>query len=491
MRDLPHLHTDNPQLNAAFRVALGDLVGNIQPFQDGLLDLPRPCILAGLDYDTPWTRDTAINVWNGAGLLFPDASRHTLLSVLERGAGGEVRVGGQYWDAIIWVTGAWAYFLYTGDRELLALAGEVARNSLAHFEATEYNPASGLFRGPACYGDGVAAYPDRYAQAGGSSSILDWPRCNPEKVASPGVGIPMQALSTNCLYYNAYRLVNCMARALDRAEEPRWEHKAGQLKAAIQKQFWDPRRGAYRYLVDEWGGDDHQEGLGNSFALLLGVAGPEQARQVLANQPITAFGIPCVWPSYDRYRRDPDSFGRHSGTVWPHVQGFWAEAAARAGALDAFGKELFSLAGNAARDGMFAEIYHPLTGEVYGGLQEGAPGWQWRSCLRQTWSATAFLRMALMGLLGMDFSPLGIAFNPTLPPGVSRLALRGLAYRAATLNVTVAGAGNRVKSFAINGQRQERAFLPAVETGEMEIVIEVVSNLPAGSPHNIPDACFQ
>ena len=75
-------------------------------------------ILAGLDYDTPWTRDAAINVWNGAGLLLPDVARATLLSVLER-AGETVRIGGQYWDAIIWTIGAWHHYLYTGDRELL------------------------------------------------------------------------------------------------------------------------------------------------------------------------------------------------------------------------------------------------------------------------------------------------------------------------------------------------------------------------------------
>jgi hypothetical protein len=113
----------------------------------------------------------------------PEASRSTLLSVLERSAEGKVIFGGQYWDAIIWTTGAWAYYLYTGDRDLLALAFEATQNSLARFEAEEYDPHTGLFRGPACYGDGVGAYPDVYAQTNGSSSILDWPRCNPDKPA--------------------------------------------------------------------------------------------------------------------------------------------------------------------------------------------------------------------------------------------------------------------------------------------------------------------
>lgn len=52
------------------------------------------------------------------------------------------------------------------------------------------------------------------------------------------------------------------------------------------------------------------------------------------------------------------SFGRHMGTVWPQIQGFWAEAAARAAHADVFGHEFFSLVAHAVRDKHFAEIYH-------------------------------------------------------------------------------------------------------------------------------------
>ena len=91
---IPSLRTDNQTINEAFRIAIGDLMGNVQPFKDGLLERPVPVILAGLHYDTPWTRDAAINAWNGASLILPEVSRNTLLSVLTRADGG-VRIGGQ------------------------------------------------------------------------------------------------------------------------------------------------------------------------------------------------------------------------------------------------------------------------------------------------------------------------------------------------------------------------------------------------------------
>lgn len=366
---IPVLHTNQSTINQAFRIALGDLLGNVALFQDGLLERPVPVILAGLDYGTPWTRDAAINAWNGASLIAPAVSRNTLLSVLER-SDGKVRIGGQYWDAIVWTTRAWHHYLYTGDKRFLALALEATKNSLTFFEQTEFDPQTNLFRGPG-WSDGVAAYPDAYANVGGSSGILDWPKHNPDKVSRPGYGIPMQALSTNCLYFNAYLTAQKMALELKAPVDPQWSMKAANLKKAINVHLWNEDQGCYRFLIGPLGKCDHQEGLGSSYALLFGVGGPKQSEVVFAHQHITPAGIPCGWPNLPRYTsKDGMVFGRHMGTVWSQIQGFWAEAAARAGKAEVFGHELFNLAGHAVRDKHFAEIYHPITGPIHGGLQE-------------------------------------------------------------------------------------------------------------------------
>jgi hypothetical protein len=208
---LPHLVTGDRELDLAWRIALDDLASNIVPLQDGLL--AAPVLLAGLGYESPWTRDAAINTGNGAGLLCPEVTRNTLFAVVTHETAGEghgvesdLVIGGrynQYWDAIIWALGAWSQYLSTGDHDFLALAYGVTRNSLARREADEFDAAAGLFRGPACYGDGVAAYPDVYARTGGSSAILDWVKANADRAAPIGYGLPMHALSTNCLYCEA------------------------------------------------------------------------------------------------------------------------------------------------------------------------------------------------------------------------------------------------------------------------------------------------
>ena len=244
----PNLRTGQATVDKAYRLAIGDLFSNIQTYKDGLLETPRPVILAGLDYGRPWTRDASINSWNAGSLLVPDVAKNTLLSVLVKEE-NVVRIGGQYWDAIIWSTAAWYHCLCTGDREFLQIAYEATKNSLAYFERTEFDPQYGLFRGLA-WSDGVAAYAGQYAQTGGESAAWRWPEHNPERKVKTGYGIPMMATSTNCLYYNAYQTAGAMADELNLASAEDWPAQAKRLKNAINQHLWNEEAGVYRFYID-------------------------------------------------------------------------------------------------------------------------------------------------------------------------------------------------------------------------------------------------
>ena len=50
---IPTLNTDNPTIDKAFRIAIGDLLGNVVPYKAGLLEQRVPVIFAGLDYSAP------------------------------------------------------------------------------------------------------------------------------------------------------------------------------------------------------------------------------------------------------------------------------------------------------------------------------------------------------------------------------------------------------------------------------------------------------
>jgi hypothetical protein len=409
---LPDLEISETLLDRAFRIAVGDLTGNINLFRDGLLDSPAPCILAGLDYNTPWTRDAAFNTWYGGGLLYPHVARNTLLSVLMRDARGDVRIGGQYWDAIIWAHGAWQYFLYNGeDMAFLELAFGAVKNSLHYFEETEFDSRDGLFRGGACFQDGVAGYPDFFAPPGTKiGGIPEWTEHAGNLRAPVGGGVPCKALSTNCLYYRAYQVAGRMAAALGQTPDPAWETSARALRTAINTRFWSSELGRYRYLVDAPGPEDRQEGLGLAFALLFGVADDAQAESIFRHIYLSPHGMPCVWPTFERYE-SPGEFGRHSGPIWPQVNASWALACAARGRADLALLELKLLTAKACRDSEFIEVYHPETGVPYGGLQEDGTGGisHFGILHRQTWCATGYIAMTLFVRLALkldDHTPL-------------------------------------------------------------------------------------
>lgn len=415
-----------PLIQKACEIAVADMESNIRPYKDGLLEQESFCIMAGADYPNPWTRDAAINVYNALAYCRRDAARNTLLSVMERDKDGRVSVGGQYWDAVIFALGAESLFHASGDTVFLSLCVEAIWNSLCFLENTEYSPEYGLFRGPAVYGDGVSAYPPEYGDAGTSGFILDFVKAHPEHAHPAGRGIPMHALSTNCVYVNAYRF------AYRHTRKKFFRDKADRLKRAILRHFYQGKR--LKYLTGPHGDFFEQEGLGIALGRLFDIL-PEE---VLDNVHSGPAGIPCVYPSYGRYCLD-GHVGRHSGTVWPFIQCLFANEALRAGREQKFVKEFQVLARHAVRDGQFHEIYHPDTGLPYGGLQEyfyrNTPMGLTPSFRRQTWSATGFLSMILHGILGMTFGEGGMTFSPYLPPGMDWIRVEGLEYRDAEVSI--------------------------------------------------------
>ena len=469
MPNFPYLRTSNEKINTAYRLALSTLTCNLLPFKDGILEEEKSVIIAGLGYVTPWTRDAAINTWNAGGLICPEEALNTLKSVLNHDDNGYY-IDGEYWDKIIWATGAWSYYLFTGDKEFLQIAYEATCNSLKYLENTEFSQELNLFRGGACFQDGVAGYPDIYAKHGESGIIVFSQDCS-ELCESTGVGLPMYVLSTNCLYYNAYVLADKMAEEL--SIDKKYEAKAQKLKEAINNTFWNEKSGKYTYLFDKWGGCDYQEGLGISFALLFDVADESQKNSILNNYATTEHGIPCVYPSFSRYdTADGMGFGRHSGTVWPHVQGFWADAAAQNNRTDIFDKEFLAQTENAVKYYQFAEIYHPITGEIYGGRQERDKRGivEWKAEPFQTWSATAYLRNVYMNLFGLNFCVDGIHFNPIGSKLTDNMELGNIKYRDALLNIKIEGNGTKIKSFSINGL-ETQPFVSKESTGELNIKI--------------------
>ena len=432
-----YFECNDERLNKAFRLAVGCVEANVAVIKHGLLTEEKPCVMAGLDYASPWTRDAAINVMNAVKYFDAEIAENTLLSVLTTDK-DRVIVGDQYWDNVIWGLAAYELYCVNKDEKFLSLAYAALDNTLSDRINQEFDEKIGLFRGPAVYGDGVSAYPDKYTDADFNSGILSWVDSHADERAEKGYGLPMFALSTNCLYYAAMRTADTMAELL--GKQTKYKAAADRLKNAVENKFFNGK--SYDYLYNE---SSAQEGLGLSFLLLFDIVPKDRAEDIIKNVYVTKYGIPCVYPSFPRY--NAYGFGRHSGTVWPHVQGFWAKAALKYENTQAFDRELFALADNAVKHMQFAEIYHPENGEIYGGVQEinafGKKGIDlWKSCDYQTWSATAFLNMIFEGIAG--YSTINGKFNPYLPDGIDYVKLNNFAVGNKRYDLNIKRSGDTV-----------------------------------------------
>jgi len=144
------------------------------------------------------------------------------------------------------------------------------------------------------------------------------------------------------------------------------------------------------------------------------------------------------------------------------------------GKVDLFEHELRKLAHHACRDLQFAEIYHPISGEIYGGQESDQGIREWKSCSWQGWSATGFMRMIFMGLVGMTFEPNGVRFKPLLPQGFKCVRLSRLPYRGMSVDIQIEGHGNQIAEFRINGRSVHPPVLSATGSGEQRITIKMM-----------------
>lgn len=423
----------------------------------GLLDSAVPFMMrAGGSYQTPWTRDAAINTWAAGRLLEPKVARNTLLAVCIQDENGDpiIQPDDQRWDRCVWIVGAWQYYLATGDREFLALARGIAARGLKQLDTEWFCEETGLYRGGSFFNDGISGYPKDIYLPGKDHSFMG------EHPATETIS----SFSTNCIYFQAWYILSRMNSLLGISDpEPTARHRA--LKERILATFWNEAEKKCRYLLYPDGRvDGSQELAGISFGVLFGILPPD----ALENLQQEEFGIPSIMPPF------PGLFskerpGRHNNLIWPFLNGLYIQAAANAGLEDLAAREL----GNMTRllnsaDGIY-EIYNPYNGSVDGGWQIGGDDLQghiWDSCPDQTWSATSFLGALMQGIFGIDIREDGIAFRPCVPEYLKDSAVENLVIRGKRFTLRLSGSGSKVTAVSVNGQSRDCPWLSFAEAAE-------------------------
>lgn len=442
------IECDNTLIRDAYSLAIQTVRNNTR----------NNILAAGADYGGEWTRDIAINSWNGVSLLMPRVAEESLWSVTT----GHDTIGHQYWDKIIWVIAAYNHYQCTGDEEFLRQAYLCSANTMKQLEGLAFDNGNGLFAGPSVFNDGIAGYPEPYYDKRIESSfVLDHTNTK-----------SLKCLSTNCVYYGAYcALAKMAALTGDPGAIHDYEKKAICLKRNILRNLSDKNH--LYYFIDGSGRPDlSQEGLGLSFALIFGIIDGSRAHQLIRDAHVSEFGLTSIYPDFPYFSREKP--GRHNNIVWPMVNGFFARAARISGNEGIFTKELFNLAHLATDpdkgNNDFREIYNPYTGRPDGGWQLGS---HWNSCHHQTWSATAFISMVHYGLAGIRIHDDRMSFEPLLPEGISSLKITDICYQQAELTITLKGKGQKIRTFLFDGKKMKKHSIPAGIIGKHEVVIEV------------------
>jgi glycogen debranching enzyme len=448
------ISSDNAELVDAFNLAVNTVDINVR----------RGVLAAGGDYGGEWTRDIAINSWNCASLLRPQVAVNSLWSVTIK----KDSIGHQYWDKIIWTIAANNHYKVTGDEAFLKAAYQCAKNTMKDLEHSTYDEKYGLFMGPSVFNDGIAGYPGSvYDSLNNSSLVTDHPRSK-----------TIKCLSTNAVYYGAYIALAEMSAALKDGQKGFYGQKAAALKAGILNHLYNAKENKFFYLIDSQGKtDDSQEALGLSFSVLFGILNPEQAAAIISHARVSPHGIWSISPAFARYNDKMP--GRHNAVIWPMVNGYFADAALKTKNYETFNTELNNLIHLALDEDKgnynFREIYNADSGVPDGGWQrrKTPKDIHWTSFKNQTWSATAFLRMAFDGLLGLKFENDGLQIVPYLPDNVHILSITSIPYRNTMLNITVNGKGSHVTSFTVNGIKQQQFKISSAATGIQNIIVHV------------------
>lgn len=411
----PFVASGNALFDALFAMAIDDArLASVSAIRDDAYDGGRPipchCFETGEKWHYVWTRDLSYALDLGlagldpqravAGLLFktsgfrpgvplpaeiPDSSEQI---IQDTGSGGSWPIST---DRVAWALGA--------ERTLASLSG-AARDSFAR---RAYRALRGTLEA-----DRVAAYDERVGLYGGEQSFLDWREQTyaPWIVDDLSAMAQSKALSTNVLELRALRLAARLAGELGAPRiSARYTAWADSLAPAIDRAFWVPQAGMYATFTtaDRYPAPiEKYDLLGNSLAILSGVADHAKARSILSRYPFAPFGPPVVWPEA------PGTYVYHNRAIWPFVTGYALRAAARTGHVEAADRAMASLMRGAALHLSNMENLEWLTGRSQ---YDDGPAINSR---RQLWSIAAYYGAVTGIVFGWQPEGEGVRIAPFL-----------------------------------------------------------------------------
>jgi hypothetical protein len=452
---LPTVRSGNLAFDALFALAGHEMrLDSVKEIRDGNYNgnkpVPCDCFETGEKWHYVWTRDLSYAADLGLGLLDPQRVRNSLLFKLagwRDGIGKAPQVAGTMEGLqIVQDTGSGGSWPVSTDRITWAFAAEEVLKSLAPSERQAFAATALEALSNTIENDRVAAWDGASGLYTGEESFLDWRDQSyaswiPDDLSSMASS---KALSTNVGHYKALTLAAMLAREQgDQARAARYEQWARDLKRAINARLWLDDAGMYSSLTAGHfdGAPLHKfDWLGQSLAIVTGVADEARARRILASYPHGAMGAPVIWP------QQPGMPVYHNRAMWPFVTAYGLRAAASGRNVAVADAAYDSLMRGAALNLSNMENLEWLSGQSVL-LDEAHPELIGPviNSKRQLWSVGAYLGMVVRNVFGVSTTNEGIVLAPfvtaKLRGGVfaatDTVALHKLRLRGHLLDVTL------------------------------------------------------
>jgi len=452
IKTYPSVETNFSLVNALYNLSLEELEKNRTA--DGYLN-------TGKSWEGVWTRDMSYSIVLSLAYIDPPVARRCLMKKVKNGKIIQDTGSGGSWpvstDRMTWALAAWEVYKVTGDKAWLDTIYPIVKRSLEADLKTIYYPGSLSL---------------------GESSFLDWREQTYPLWMKPVDIYRSECLGTSVVHSQVLHIL-CKMEAIEEGKHGEYEQKSEALKASINKYLWQPEKGYYaQYLYGRtfMSVSPKSEALGEALAVIFGVAGKQKSITLMEHMPVTPYGVPTIYPEI------PDITPYHNNSIWPFVQSYWNWAAAKSCNEAAVTYGLASIYREAA---MFLTNKENLVAQT--GREEGTV----INSDRQLWSVSGNIAMIYRVLLGMNFKPEGISFKPFVPHAYAgTIKVKGFRYRNAILNITLKGYGNVIKSFTVNGIRQDSSFVAGNLSGQNNIDIELCNRSLPESKINLVDVLF-
>ncbi len=431
----PQLQTPNKLHTAIYNLGLEEMLNAVEP---------DTTLRTGKEWAGVWTRDVSYSILLSMAYMQPEASRISLMRkvtptgriVQDTGSGGAWPISS---DRMIWAVAAYEVYKATGDRAWLEYIYPIIRNSMEDDFKITHNGPMGLVKG--------------------ETSFIDWREQSYPKWMQTADIYKSEAMNTSIVHVATLKILAEIADKLGKKDDAaKYGLAAEQLSKEINEKLWLDDKGYYAMYT--YGREfpilnPRAETLGESLAILYGIASDEQARAITENNPTTPFGVGIFFPQI------ADMPPYHNNALWPWVGAYWALANAKVGNEQGLLEAIGSLYRPAALFTTNKENFVLDNGDIATELNSS----------NMLWCLSGNLALTHRILFGIEHQADALAFHPVVPEALAaKRSLNGFTYRDAKLDITVEGYGHNIASFKLDG-KEHAPILPGDIKGHHSIAI--------------------